>query len=266
MLETVVFTDRIAEIFSNEDAFILMLIGAVIFLCFLLVYVYFKFKVLKYEAAVERKFENRSITETNVEPVKEEKKPIQEPVKEEKKPEEIRSDVKELYSKNPEINIILQKMQDDMKTRQDEFINTFEDEQEEKAVISYQELLKANKKTPDEEFEEEQLDEIKPIKNVEKNYDFLFEDEAKEEVQKEEIKKEEKTEVPDTDINKKFRNSEIISPVYGRITGDSERPIINNINPERAVAQKKYLEKTKLELEEGEKFLQSLKAFRNNLE
>ena len=105
-------------------------------------------------------------------------------------------------------------MEKDLEKEQEGDIETFEREQEEKAIISYQELLKATGKLRE-----------------------LTKENVKEEIQIEDIEKEETVK----EEPKKFKNTEFISPVYGKEAPES---VMNRKNQE---------------------FLNSLKDFRRNL-
>ena len=120
----------------------------------------------------------------------------------------------QLEEEKNDIKSVLEKMEKDLEKEQEGDIETFEREQEEKAIISYQELLKAKGKLRE-----------------------LTKEGVKEEIQIEDIEKEETVK----EEPKKFKNTEFISPVYGKEAPES---VINRKNQE---------------------FLNSLKDFRRNL-
>ncbi|MEG2311395.1 MAG: hypothetical protein RR847_02740 [Bacilli bacterium] len=126
-------------------------------------------------------------------------------------------------------------MQKDLNQDKD-ITQVFEEEQEDKAIISYQELVRANLK---QEIKEDQLDfDLKDIP-------VLSEDLAAKEA-------------------KKYKNTGFISPIYGTMD-------IKSIPRKPDVAKETVIEKTlsKALLSEEKKknddFLRSLKEFRNNL-
>lgn len=146
---------------------------------------------------------------------------------------------------------------------------TFEIEQEEMSVISYDELIKASK-TVDETNDALLKDEgTEPItieelykKHLEENDKKLdnpvFEEEVKvKEIVKEEEKQENKKEIKEEP--KKFKNSEIISPVFGIY------------NAKKSKQNDEYLEKTmdledlELEIKKTEEFLNELKELKSKL-
>lgn len=166
---------------------------------------------------------------------------------------EIKRQENSVESKENELGLLLEKMQRDIEVKNEEIVKTFEEEQEEKSIISYQELLKAGKK--------EQLKEDIDLFNKE-------------------LLKDEKVET------KKFRNSEFISPIYGKLDNNVEYPKIPNFKNKEYTFQptetetteekipviKKEVESTinlenlDNEIKKSEKFLETLKEFRRNLE
>ena len=130
----------------------------------------------------------------------------------------------EIKATNETTNIedVLTKMEKEFESGSTKKNISFEEEQEEKAIISYKELLKVAGKlkeeiaSNDDEFVEKEM-VYKPIEKSKKT-DSISEDE------------------------RRFQNSEVISPVYGRIEKSSEQD------------------------EKSEDFLNSLKDLRKNLE
>lgn len=140
-----------------------------------------------------------------------------------KNPRETKSLTKE--EKNKELDIVLKAIEE--KPTKKEL--SFEEEQEENAIISYQELLAAangQKKEKVEDNNPELADLINQISMESKEIEALEEPEIIEDV----VNTKE-------DEQKKFKNSEFISPVFGK-----DKP-----------------------KESNDEFLQSLKDFRSNL-
>ena len=140
-----------------------------------------------------------------------------------KNPRETKSLTKE--EKNKELDIVLKAIEE--KPAKKEL--SFEEEQEENAIISYQELLAAangQKKEKVEDNNPELADLINQISMESKEIEALEEPEIIEDV----VNTKE-------DEQKKFKNSEFISPVFGK-----DKP-----------------------KESHDEFLQSLKDFRSNL-
>ena len=120
-------------------------------------------------------------------------------VQNEKKPEE--NYKKQIEEEKSDIKAVLEQMEKDLEKENDtNDIETFEREQEEKAIISYQELLKATGKL-------KEIVKEKPMKeDTQKIMDTIKEEE--------EIVKKPKE-------PKKFHNTEFISPVYGKESPES---------------------------------------------
>lgn len=186
--------------------------------------------------------------------------------------------------KPTEIEEMLAKMQKDLETKPDEIVANFEQEQEEKSIISYQELIKnktSNKKNS--KIETKKLPEL--ITKIEEPVEQI----------RETIKP-----VIETDDFKKFKKTEFLSPVYGKMNEHLEYPTVpsfetkqqlhfdfdeyfkdeyNNQNIEEYLGEFTFennieinsLEQTldmppiSLDIKKNEDFLQALKEFRNNL-
>lgn len=202
---------------------------------------------------------------------------------------EINNDLVKEENTHTDFESILSKMQEDLTKRDEKQILEFEQDQEENAIISYQELLKANGKeiSKDEtkfdlnDFFEELVDKTKKsynLSDINKTGDLsiiTIDDNMEEQnnfesgfdIQKpvEEINNiNSKSSTPmleHIDIDKKnkkdkkFKVSEFISPIYGRIETKLDYPTI----PSEDKSQKSISE-----LKDDE-FLNALKAFRQNL-
>ena len=140
---------------------------------------------------------------------------------------------------NNDLETLLNKMEEDLENKEN-VVKTFEDEQEEKAIISYQELVEiSGKNTQAETVDEEQEEEF--------NLDFTI-----------------------IDSPKKFKNTEFISPVYGRVDSDvnhndEETNSFEETIVEQPIEEDKPIE-TQSNVEPIEEFLNELKRFRKNLE
>lgn len=169
-----------------------------------------------------------------------------------------------------DLEAVLDKMQEDVnKTKVDE-VKSFEEEQEEKAIISYQELLKAVKRDVDDVTKVEIPSEEKPV--------VVEDEEAKVQIMPEEVvEKSVSTPVVETMEEKetrkpsKFQNSEFISPIYGRVNNDVKYPKIPAFREKQEpINHEDYLEKTivfdAIKNDDNDEFLKALKEFRNNLE
>jgi len=169
-----------------------------------------------------------------------------------------------------DLEAVLDKMQEDVnKTKVDE-VKSFEEEQEEKAIISYQELLKAVKRDVDDVTKVEIPSEEKPV--------VVEDEEAKVQIMPEEVvEKSVSTPVVETMEEKetrkpsKFQNSEFISPIYGRVNNDVKYPKIPAFREKQEpINHEDDLEKTivfdAIKNDDNDEFLKALKEFRNNLE
>lgn len=202
---------------------------------------------------------------------------------------EINNDLVKEENTHTDFESILSKMQEDLTKRDEKQILEFEQDQEENAIISYQELLKANGKeiSKDEtkfdlnDFFEELVDKTKKsynLSDINKTGDLsiiTIDDDTEEQnnfesnfdIQKpveeiNNINSESSTPMLEhIDIDKKnkkdkkFKVSEFISPIYGRIETKLDYPTI----PSEDKSQKSISE-----LKDDE-FLNALKAFRQNL-
>ena len=153
-------------------------------------------------------------------------------------------------------------------------VTTFEQQQEEKAIISYQELLKNKPK----------LDFVAPMSTA---YDEI----ADEQVINSNISVSKENDFPYVEKvvePKKFQNSEFISPIYGRVENKTEYPTIKSFyekaipkfedieevvvpttmvnKPIVAETQAPIIQAPKEEVKVNDQFLDALKEFRKNLE
>lgn len=145
---------------------------------------------------------------------------------------EEKNDVEEVgfVEKKSEIEELLEKMQRDLEAKPEDVVASFEQEQEEKSIISYQELVNSRKKQ--EAKKVELKDKIEPIINepvAEIDKSEILEEKI-EQVNKindsleEELEKLNHKEVKDA--IKKFKNTEFISPIYGKVEGHVDYPTV----------------------------------------
>lgn len=191
-------------------------------------------------------------------------------VQERKEPKE---EVEVVDDKTKELEDVLEKMQKDLEAKPVDVVANFEKEQEEKAIISYSELVKTLKKNQPEE---------------EKTIDILV-DEIKEAANANEL--------TETAYDKKFKNTDFISPVYGKMEEHLDYPKVSSFKKEEDINEylenfdkqinnyklEDYLEEfndnkkidsleqtldmepISFEIKKNEDFLQALKEFRENL-
>jgi len=177
-----------------------------------------------------------------------------------------------------ELEKILEQMQHDMEVKPEEVVRMFEEEQEQKAIISYQELVDSvnNNKIDVIDDEEGEMDYVAALEeqmNPVSSY-------------KEEIlddKKDEKLETYDDFANKshldvidelnydgskkRFKSSELLSPVFGRMQPDFEYKVIDSFAPTNNKVEVEQVAGNTVDtdIKKNEDFLNALIEFRNNL-
>lgn len=175
-----------------------------------------------------------------------------------------------------ELEKILDKMQQDISVPPEEVVRKFEEEQEKNAIISYQELLDSvnNNKinvVEDEEGDidyvaalEAQMSDIQPETIETPIFDTRLEsiDDF--------ANKSHLDIIDELDIDekpKKFKNSEVLSPVFGRDIPNYEYKTINSFaNTNNKVEVEQVAGDTiDNEIKKNEDFLKALIEFRNNL-
>ena len=177
-----------------------------------------------------------------------------------------------------ELEKILDQMQHDMEVKPEEAVRMFEEEQEQKAIISYQELVdsvNSNKidVVDDEEGDMDYVAALEEQMNPATDY--------KEEVISDKI--DNNTEVFDDYANKshldvidelnydeapkKFKSSELLSPVFGRMQPDFEYKKIGSFATTNNKVEVEQVAGTTVDndIKNNEDFLKALIEFRNNL-
>ncbi len=213
-------------------------------------------------------------------------------------------EVKEVgfVEKKSEIEEMLERMQHDLEAKTEDVVEKFEQEQEEKSIISYQELVKSLKGN--------QLDKVAPVKEekvVEPNKNIEIDkiSEGNDSDLKQNIDRLTKSlekSVEDLEVEtKKFKSTDFISPVYGKMEEHLEYPKVqpfskkeqvrfefdnvsdldkesknitdyldelefrNNIKVD-SLEQTLNMPPISAEIKKNDEFLQALKEFRKNLE
>ena len=193
-----------------------------------------------------------------------------------------------------DISSMLNAMQKDLKAKEEEdSVANFEAEQEEKSIISYQELINSLKNK--DQVSKIQKVESVPVIDIENTDDVPVIDiedkidapviEIDDEV--EPIKKmiENKDSFDSNNVvKKKFKTTEFISPVYGKMENTSEYPVIKNNKHEMIEkvsepirSREEYRNNISLEesldlqplsdeIKKNDDFLNALKDFRKNLQ
>lgn len=158
-----------------------------------------------------------------------------------------KKEIKIVEDEKLDLDAVLNKMQQTLDSQQ-EIVNNFEEEQEEKSIISYQELLDNMKK---EGFKQD-------IEKHEEEQELSFEDITKEKVKEFLMKEEKNNEIEERDEleDTKFKTTEFISPIFGTM----EPTVEYNTIKKAPTFNFKHAKKDK-----NTEFLESLIEFRNNL-
>ena len=196
--------------------------------------------------------------------------------------------LEEKHENKSELEKVLEKMQKDLdEQKETDVVALFEQEQEERAIISYKELLEKKDEliqmTTDERFENE--------KEYEKEYDFDYEKYIEEYNNEENT--EEKREIitpiienskstidisqikeDNTEKPKKFVTTDFISPVFGRREAELDYPKVHNFSDviktektnEYDLEATMNLDPIKEKIQQDDAFLSALKEFRKKLE
>ncbi len=169
-----------------------------------------------------------------------------------------------------ELEDILKKMQEDIDLKPEDVVKKFEEEQEEKAIISYQELVDNVKSGKIEVIDDEESDvnfveSLEVDLNEEPIIETIEDEEASvtPEMLKEAIQSISESSVKEEP--KKFKNSEFISPIYGVMENNLEYPTVKKSETVLDIMNTKDYNELTEEIKKQEEFLNALKAFRNNL-
>lgn len=171
-------------------------------------------------------------------------------------------DVDKVEPQSEELNNIIDKMQKDMEVKPEQVVANFEKEQEENAIISYQELVECVKNNKIQVIEDDpgEIDYVSQLEKDIKQEPIVM-------TSNEDCVSKSHLDVID-DLNdvKRFTSSEIISPVYGRMT-DPKYPTVENYSHKNSLKLEKTIEMEPISdnVKKNEEFLRSLVEFRNNL-
>ena len=189
----------INELMQNKPLFfsiISVLVATIIFVLYLII--------------KERKKDQDEIDEIMSSLVEPKRRPIVEieEAEEEVKEKTIEKVVEEKTEEKPlDIEAMLEQMQKDLNTKAEDVVATFEQEQEENSIISYQELVRSLK---GEKIIKEPVVEKEEVKEpVQLSLDAVIEEDTAE---------------------KKFKNTDFISPVYGKMNEKLDYPTVPQFN------------------------------------
>lgn len=170
-------------------------------------------------------------------------------------------EIEKKEDKPSELDNILNKMQKDMEVKPEQVVANFEAEQEKNAIISYQELVDSvkNNKIQVIEDEESEINFVKALEQEIKSEPVINVNNASNKTHLDVI-----DEINDV---KKFTSSEIISPVYGRMSNPKYPKMENyqNQNSLKLGENTMDLEPVTNQIKKNEEFLKNLVDFRNNL-
>lgn len=200
--------------------------------------------------------------------------PIAEEERFDKETEIVKEEPKELTEEQKqakaELERVFNMMSADLEANNNELsvIDDFEREQEENAIISYQELIKQAKakgQIKNDDFLEEEP--LEPVYEEPKASYNLYEESITDDYSYHTMDKQANTEVhtykvpihEDEEDNKKFKNSEFISPIFGIQGSTSSYPTVKKMDRTKKEESNEY------ETDENTQFLNSLKEFRENL-
>lgn len=198
---------------------------------------------------------------------KEDKQEINEILNEMNPKLEIEQDQKVEENKK-EVEEMLMKMQQDLETKPEDVVTNFENEQEEKSIISYQELLESVKQKQEVKATPVKIEEPVESERIE------IEEEAIKELQQEKPIKIEEIKEDNLEDTKKFKNTDFISPIFGRQENNVKYPTVPKNNTTKIEEYLKETTKEDLtitkrldeEITKNESFLKALKDFRKNLD
>ena len=154
-----------------------------------------------------------------------------------------------------------------MEVKPEDVVKKFEEEQEEKAIISYQELVNNVKsgKIQTIDDDESNVNYVEAL-NIETEDEPLVIEESSEVTK--EMLKEAIDNITSNSVKpepKQFKNSEFISPVFGRLESNIVYPTVKKSEDVLDIMNTKDYNELTEEIKRQEAFLNELKAFRNNL-
>ena len=164
---------------------------------------------------------------------------------------------KKLEENKKEVEEMLMKMQRDLEAKPEDVVTNFENEQEEKSIISYQELLESVKQAKSVN--------VTPVKIEDEKIDIDDDELVLEEYDDEDTMQ---IEIPKDE--KKFKGTEFISPIFGKQENSIKYPTVpkTNITTELETKDKKEMVSTNYTevTNKNNSFLKALKEFRRNLD
>ena len=170
---------------------------------------------------------------------------------------------------NNELEEILRKMQEDIDIKPEDVVKKFEEEQEEKAIISYQELVDNVKAGKIEVVDDEESDvNYVETLNIDMTQEPIMEISSEESEITPQMVKDVIENISSSSIKeepKKFKKSDFISPIYGIIDEKLEYPTVKKTENVLDIMNTRDYNKLTEEIKRQEEFLNALKEFRKNL-
>lgn len=182
--------------------------------------------------------------------------------------EKVETELEKVDESPNELEDILKKMQEDINVKPEDVVKKFEEEQEEKAIISYKELVDNVKAGNIEVIDDDKgnIDFVENLNIEEDNEPILSEVEevhVTPEMVKSAIENISASSVKEEP--KKFKNSEFISPIYGVMEENLDYPRVRKTENILDIMNTKDYNELTEEIKRQEEFLEALKEFRNNL-
>lgn len=168
---------------------------------------------------------------------------------------------------NNELESLIEQMQQDIEMKPEEVVKKFEEDQEEKAIISYQELVDNVKQgkidiveddNGDVNFVEQLTEEKTPVIETIEDESSVTPEMVKEAIDT--IARDKKEEEVKT-----FKNSDFISPIYGKMEPNLDYPTVKRTENIMDLMNTKDYNELSEEIRKQEEFLNALIEFRNNL-
>ena len=169
-----------------------------------------------------------------------------------------------------ELETLLQKMQQDVDLKPEDVVKKFEEEQEENAIISYQELVD-NVKSGKIEIVDDDNGDVNYVEDIVGDEPIAAIEELPEEESKvtpEMVKEAINTISTEKVVEepKRFKRSEFISPIFGRMDDQQiEYPTIKKTSSNLDLLNTNEYNNLSDEIKRQEEFLNALKEFRKNL-
>lgn len=169
-----------------------------------------------------------------------------------------------------ELENLIKKMQEDIEMKPEDVVKKFEEEQEQKAIISYQELVDNVKSGKIEVIDDEESDTnfVENLCVEEINEPILVSVSEEEQSVTPEMVKEAIQNISESSVKeepKKFKNSKFISPIFGVMDNELQYPTVKKNETTLDIMNTKDYNNLTEEIKKQEDFLNALKEFRKNL-